>query len=381
MHRLGGVRGHLGRLEPAGRSVPTSISSPFRTARRRSPCGCTSRSSQRWSLNWATSTEGVLFPPTIGAFTDGIGLFYGDDQPRGHAGAGALHLVGDHPDLGSLGAGVLRRSGKDVGNQLDYGVDAVMTAMKASDRDFRFGFTLGTHYTRQAWSTSAGGRRPTASTRPVGVDHLGPNRTSPLLAAMAAAYACDHLRVGSYVLNIGFWNPSVLARDVATLMRLTDGRLELGLGTGLLKYQFDDAGFEFQSFQQRHERVASTHRQGRGAAGPGAGHEHAAAADRLRRRADDPAGRRAADIFSLGGRLQVAGQPPATLRLKTAAETDERMKFFCSDGRRAGSRRSSATPSSWASTRPTTGARPPSRHGGLRRLPHAWRRCWSARSC
>lgn len=38
---------------------------------------------QRWTLNWATSTEGVLFPPTIGAFTDGVGLFYGDDHHEG----------------------------------------------------------------------------------------------------------------------------------------------------------------------------------------------------------------------------------------------------------------------------------------------------------
>lgn len=38
---------------------------------------------QRWTLNWATSTEGVLFPPTIGGFTDGVGLFYGDDTQDG----------------------------------------------------------------------------------------------------------------------------------------------------------------------------------------------------------------------------------------------------------------------------------------------------------
>jgi probable F420-dependent oxidoreductase len=205
-----------------------------------------------------------------------------------------------------------------------------MTAMKAHKRDFRFGFTLGTHYSRQELVDTC--RRAEAYGFDVagGVDHLGPNRTSPLLAAMAAAYACDHLRVGSYVLNVGFWNPSVLARDVATLMRLTDGRLELGLGTGLLKYQFDDAGFEFQSFQQRYERVASTIDKveellaaEQGVSMPpvliGSGGE------RLIRLAAERA-----NIFSLGGRLQVPGQPPATLRLKTAAETDERVKFFCS---------------------------------------------------
>lgn len=203
-----------------------------------------------------------------------------------------------------------------------------MTAMKASERDFRFGFTLGTHYSRQELVDTCRRAEAYGFDSAVGVDHLGPNRTSPLLAAMAAAYACERMRVGSYVLNIGFWNPSVLARDVATLMRLTDGRLELGLGTGLLKYQFDDAGFEFQSFQQRYERVASTVAKveellalEQGVSMPplliGSGGE------RLVRLAAERA-----DIFSLGGRLQVAGQPPATLRLKTAEETDERVEFF-----------------------------------------------------
>ena len=38
---------------------------------------------KQWSLNWATSAEGTLFPPVIGAFTDGVGLFYGDDVHDG----------------------------------------------------------------------------------------------------------------------------------------------------------------------------------------------------------------------------------------------------------------------------------------------------------
>lgn len=35
--------------------------------------------SRQWSLSWATSAQGRLFPPVIGAFSDGTGLFYGDD--------------------------------------------------------------------------------------------------------------------------------------------------------------------------------------------------------------------------------------------------------------------------------------------------------------
>lgn len=38
---------------------------------------------KQWSLNWVTSTEGILTPPVIGAFSDGRGLFYGDDSHDG----------------------------------------------------------------------------------------------------------------------------------------------------------------------------------------------------------------------------------------------------------------------------------------------------------
>jgi hypothetical protein len=38
---------------------------------------------KQWSLTWATSTEGTLFPPVLGSFSDGTGLFYGDDVQDG----------------------------------------------------------------------------------------------------------------------------------------------------------------------------------------------------------------------------------------------------------------------------------------------------------
>ncbi|RSN24761.1 hypothetical protein DL990_33250 [Amycolatopsis sp. WAC 01416] len=34
---------------------------------------------RKWSLNWSSSDTGRLFPPVIGEFTDGRGVFYGED--------------------------------------------------------------------------------------------------------------------------------------------------------------------------------------------------------------------------------------------------------------------------------------------------------------
>ena len=145
---------------------------------------------------------------------------------------------------------------------------------------------------------------------------------------MAAAYACEQMRVGSYVLNVGFWNPSILARDVMSAVRLTGGRFELGIGTGVIKAQFDAAGIPWQPFQERVNRVSDTIDEltellaiEQGLTPPpvllgGTGERTLTLAASK------------ADIVSFGGRFQVAGQPPATLRIATAAEAEQRVAFY-----------------------------------------------------
>ena len=61
-------------------------------------------------------------------------------------------------------------------------------------------------------------------------DHVG--STSPFVMLAAAAAVTDRVRLRTYVLDIGFWNPGLLARDVATLDVLSGGRVEIGLGAG-----------------------------------------------------------------------------------------------------------------------------------------------------
>ncbi|MEU8415626.1 hypothetical protein AB0C24_22790 [Amycolatopsis japonica] len=34
---------------------------------------------EKWSLNWSSSDTGRLFPPVVGSFSDGRGVFHGDD--------------------------------------------------------------------------------------------------------------------------------------------------------------------------------------------------------------------------------------------------------------------------------------------------------------
>ncbi|MFJ3669233.1 hypothetical protein ACIPSE_22550 [Streptomyces sp. NPDC090106] len=41
------------------------------------------RATGQWSLNWASSVTGTLYPPVLGRFTDGRGEFHGDDTYDG----------------------------------------------------------------------------------------------------------------------------------------------------------------------------------------------------------------------------------------------------------------------------------------------------------
>jgi len=41
------------------------------------------QATKQWSIYWADSTTGRLFPPVVGGFVDGRGDFYGDDSVNG----------------------------------------------------------------------------------------------------------------------------------------------------------------------------------------------------------------------------------------------------------------------------------------------------------
>ena len=82
-------------------------------------------------------------------------------------------------------------------------------------------------------------------------DHLG--APAPFPALMSAAEATGTLRLGTFVLNAGFYKPALLARDVVALRDLTDGRFELGLGAGYVREEFEAAELPFPSARQRVE--------------------------------------------------------------------------------------------------------------------------------
>jgi probable F420-dependent oxidoreductase len=103
--------------------------------------------------------------------------------------------------------------------------------MPGSTRKFRFGLAVRFPDTVAEWREMAKKTEDMGYDVLLIADHMTPQWT-PLLAALSAADATTTLRFGTQVLAAGFRNPSILAKEVATLDVLTGGRFELGIGAG-----------------------------------------------------------------------------------------------------------------------------------------------------
>jgi probable F420-dependent oxidoreductase len=84
-------------------------------------------------------------------------------------------------------------------------------------------------------------------------DHLG--GVSTFAPLVSAADATSTLRVGSLVVNNDLFHPLRLAQEVATVDLLTDGRLELGLGSGWNKPEYQLLELSYDRPAQRAARL------------------------------------------------------------------------------------------------------------------------------
>jgi probable F420-dependent oxidoreductase len=85
-------------------------------------------------------------------------------------------------------------------------------------------------------------------------DHFS-STVAPLLGLQAMAAATSHIRIATAVLNQDLRHPAVLAKELATLDVLSGGRLELGLGAGWVRADYDQSGIPFDSAADRIERL------------------------------------------------------------------------------------------------------------------------------
>ncbi|MGW1198366.1 LLM class F420-dependent oxidoreductase [Streptomyces sp. NPDC002536] len=123
-------------------------------------------------------------------------------------------------------------------------------------RPFRFGVNMLDIGTRAAWREKCRKAEALGYDVVLVPDHLG--MPAPFPALVAAAEVTERPRVGTFVLNAGFWNPALLAREAASTDLLTDGRLELGLGAGYVQAEHDSAGLPFGSPRERVDHLERT---------------------------------------------------------------------------------------------------------------------------
>jgi probable F420-dependent oxidoreductase len=120
---------------------------------------------------------------------------------------------------------------------------------------FRFGAVTGGHASRSAWIALAQRVEELGYSSLLIPDVLG-TPLATITALAVAATATTKLRVGSYVLVNDYRNPALLAREIATLDQLSDGRVELGLGVGNWPLDFQQLGIPFDKAGVRVSRFA-----------------------------------------------------------------------------------------------------------------------------
>jgi probable F420-dependent oxidoreductase len=112
-------------------------------------------------------------------------------------------------------------------------------------KPFRFG-AIGDADSRERWVGLARKAEGLGYATLLLGDHPAMGGLGPLTALMVAADATTRLRLGTHVLANDFRHPVMLAQEVATLDLLSEGRFELGIGTGWWRTDYDSLGIVFE---------------------------------------------------------------------------------------------------------------------------------------
>ena len=123
----------------------------------------------------------------------------------------------------------------------------------STPRPFRFGVQASGSADRSHWVDLA--RRSEALgydvlTMP---DHFT-EQLAPVPALMCAADATSTLRIGALVWDNDYKHPVVLAKELATLDVLSEGRLEIGIGAGWMISDYEQSGIPYDPARVRIDR-------------------------------------------------------------------------------------------------------------------------------
>jgi probable F420-dependent oxidoreductase len=134
---------------------------------------------------------------------------------------------------------------------------------------FRFGVQVGGSHSAADWRALAHKIEDLGYSTLFMPDHFIETELAPMVGISVAATATDRLRVGMLVLGNDYKHPAVVAKETATLDLLTDGRVELGIGAGWMKTDYEALGMPYDSAGTRINRLAEAITVIKGAWGDG----------------------------------------------------------------------------------------------------------------
>jgi len=111
-------------------------------------------------------------------------------------------------------------------------------------RPFRFGLQAARIHDPAEWLAHARRAEQDGYSSLLIPDHVRRLSTFPTL--MAAAAVTERITLGTYVLNQDFRPPAVLAHEASAVQLFTNGRLELGIGAGWAKVEYEQTGIAFE---------------------------------------------------------------------------------------------------------------------------------------
>ncbi|MGH2938610.1 MAG: TIGR03621 family F420-dependent LLM class oxidoreductase [Solirubrobacterales bacterium] len=118
------------------------------------------------------------------------------------------------------------------------------TAGPTGRRPFRFGAELEEPFEGMNWAESAQRLEALGYSTLFTWDHFSEGGWAPIASMAAAAAVTTELKLSTGVFCIDFRHPAVLARELATIDVLSEGRLEVGLGAGYQLMDYRPTGIE-----------------------------------------------------------------------------------------------------------------------------------------
>jgi probable F420-dependent oxidoreductase len=108
-------------------------------------------------------------------------------------------------------------------------------------RPFRFAVELHAAFEGRSWADTVREVESLGYSTLFVPDHFDEG-LGPITAMASAVMVTSALRVGSLVFDCDYRHPAILAREIASIDLLSEGRMELGLGAGWKKWDYDVSG-------------------------------------------------------------------------------------------------------------------------------------------